>query len=31
MARLAKLSPDNGRWKQDLAKFIHEIAEVPER
>jgi hypothetical protein len=31
MARLTKLSPDNAVWKQDLALFNRQIAELAER
>ncbi len=31
MVRLTKLSPDNAQWKQDLARFDREIAELAER
>jgi hypothetical protein len=31
MVRLTKLSPDNARWKKDLALFDQEIAELQPR
>jgi hypothetical protein len=31
MARLTKLSPDNAQWRQDLAWFDGQIAELAER
>ena len=31
MARLTKLSPDNAIWKQDLARFDGQIAELAKR
>jgi hypothetical protein len=31
MAHLTKLSPDNAQWKQDLAWFDRQIAELAER
>jgi predicted Zn-dependent protease len=31
MARLTKLSPDYAQWKQDLAEFDREIAELAEQ
>jgi hypothetical protein len=31
MSRLTKLSPDNAVWKQDLARFNRQIAELAKR
>ena len=31
MARLTKLSPANAQWKQDLARFDRDIAELAKR
>jgi hypothetical protein len=31
MSRLTKLSPDNATWKNDLAWFDGQIAELAER